>query len=218
MTSTFAPGRFIFNGGNDPRYAQSWITAPSLISLDAESNATGAPPQWPLWALRWLALIALVGSISQLFSATMPIVNVTLIAPDSSDAPQTRARVALLMFDLGVFSLVASLVVLFATCCSCARNAARRTMSIAALWAVQILVVLEALAALLRAILAAVFLVTDAHIVASEDPLWLLLCHRFASLFAALALLASIVVVARTAKIAARPGASRSYTKLDDFR
>jgi hypothetical protein len=220
MTSTFAPGRFIFNGGHDPRYAQSWITAPSLIALDAnnEQSHSSGSLQWPQWALRWLALIAGVASISQLFSATMPIVNVALIAPDSSDAPQTRARVALLMFDLGLFSLLASLIVLAVSCCGCGCCSARRVLSLPALWTVQILLILEALCAILRAVLAAVFLVQDAHIVASEDPLWLLLCHRFASLFAALVLLASMLVVTRTAKIAARPSAARSYTKLDDFR
>jgi hypothetical protein len=219
MTSTFAPGRFIFNGGNDPRYAQSWITAPSLIALDEGAAGSSQAPQWPMWALRWLALIGIVASISQMFSSVMPFVNVALIAPDGSDAAQTRARVALLMFDLGIFSFLASAIVLCS--CSCCNNnsASRRPLlSVAALWAVQILALLEGLSALLRAILAAVFLVADAHIVASQDPLWLLLCHRFASLLAALALLASIIVVARTAKIAARPANARSYTKLDDFR
>lgn len=204
----FEPGRFVFKE-NDPRFHQAWLTAPSLISLDESSTEKRVAPQWPLWTLRWLSLILLIKSITDLFSAVMPSINAHVIEKSASDTLIWRAMVALFLYDFGLFSLTAS----FVTLCGCGAR------SRGALTAVQVLVAIEMVLAIGRCAFCT-YLVSQAgpDIVSSQDPTWLTLCHRFITVFFAMAVFGAVFVVARTAKIAMRSATSRQYTKLDDFR
>jgi hypothetical protein len=204
----FEPGRFALKP-NDPRFSQSWLTAPTLVSLD-DGSESRQPPQWPLWTLRWLSLIMLIKSVTDVFSALMPTVNVRVVLSSASDVLMHRAFVALFNFDFGLLSLVAACI----TLCGCGAR------SRGALSAVQVLVALELLLAIGRAIYCSI-LISEASKTAGgadDDPTWLTLVHRFITLLLALSVFGAVFVVTRTAKIAARSSTGRNFTKLDDFR
>jgi hypothetical protein len=204
----FEPGRLSLRP-NDPRFSQAWLTAPSLITLD-DGLEGRQPPQWPLWTLRWLSLIMMIKSITDIFSALMPTVNVRVVLSSANDVLLHRAFVALFNYDFGLLSLVAAAV----TLCGCGAR------SRGALTSVQVLVALEFFVAVARAVYSCV-LITEAPMsaaTATDDPIWLTLVHRFISLLLALSVFGAVFVVTRTAKIAARSATGRNYTKLDDFR